>query len=99
MPKPKRPHEHDDLPEADRGGKDREVILDIVNRRLEGGAAPTPRAYARALEQWHKLPGAVVHVPATVTGAQEAQNQETESPDESKGALRPGQDAPEDERR
>ena len=41
-----------------------EVHRDYVRRQLEGGAPATPEAYARALEQWHKLPGAV-RVPAT----------------------------------
>jgi hypothetical protein len=58
-------------PYRDRDGRDREVIVEIVKRRLEGGAPPTPEAYARALKQWQRLPGAVVHDPGTVEGPKE----------------------------
>jgi hypothetical protein len=60
--------EHEDRekcehPHARRDGKDRKVILDITARRMAGGAPATPQAYASALEQWRKLPGAVVSPP------------------------------------
>lgn len=32
----------------------------IENRRFEGGLPPTPELYARAREQWYRLPGSVV---------------------------------------
>ena len=32
---------------------------EYVQRRVGGGALPTPEAYARALDQWHRLGGAV----------------------------------------
>ncbi len=51
-------------PRRFRDGRDRQVHLEITARRFEGGPPPTPEAYARALEEWHKLPGAVVQ-PAT----------------------------------
>jgi hypothetical protein len=42
-------------------------------RRLTGGAAPTPQAYARAMAQWQRLPGAIPHLPAAdLTQAQQA---------------------------
>jgi len=91
MKRPKNPSDYHDRPEADRGGKDRVVILDLVRRRLEGGAPPTPGAYARALEQWQKLPGAVVHVPATEMGAQETRDRDN-------AAMPTEEDAPRDER-
>jgi hypothetical protein len=36
------------------------VHRELLERRLEGGAPATPGAYARAIEQWRRLPGAVV---------------------------------------
>ena len=40
------------------------IHREYVQRRIGGGAQPTPQAYERALEQWHRLPGAV-RTPAT----------------------------------
>jgi hypothetical protein len=34
--------------------------LEIENRRFHGGLPPTPELYARAREQWYRLPGSVV---------------------------------------
>ena len=49
-----------------------------VQDRIGGGELPTPEAYERAVEQWHRLPGAVrapaseVHpLPEQVAGALE----------------------------
>ena len=49
-----------------------------VQERIGGGELPTPEAYERAVEQWHRLPGAVrapaseVHpLPEQVAGALE----------------------------
>jgi hypothetical protein len=53
-----RPHRN---PNADRSKVHREIFA----RRLEGGAPATPEAYARAIEQWQQLPGAIVSVPVT----------------------------------
>jgi len=36
-----------------------QIHRDYVERRIGGGAAPTSDAYGRALEEFHKLPGAV----------------------------------------
>jgi hypothetical protein len=35
------------------------IHREYVQRRLGGGALPTPEAYENALEEWHRLPGAV----------------------------------------
>lgn len=35
------------------------IHQEYIERRIGGGAPPTPEAYARALEQWNALPGAV----------------------------------------
>lgn len=42
------------------------IHRDYLERRLGGGAAATPEAYARALEQWRKLPGAVSTPPTEI---------------------------------
>lgn len=34
--------------------------LEIENLRFKGGLQPTPELYARAREQWYRLPGSVV---------------------------------------
>jgi len=47
--------------ESDVVGRHREY----VERRLEGGALATPQAYARAMAQWQRLPGAIPSLPAT----------------------------------
>lgn len=64
---PKKPQEHDERPRVRRAGRERAVHEEIVARRLEGGAPPTPEAYARALEEWQQLPGSVVRPPTDVT--------------------------------
>lgn len=35
------------------------IHREYVQQHLGGGALPTPEAYERALDQWHRLPGAV----------------------------------------
>src|SRR2546421_12150680 len=49
-----------------------QIHRDYIERRLGGGAPATPEAYARAIEQGHKLPGAVRVPPTEVTGEQSA---------------------------
>ena len=93
MRKPRPPRSDDQRPRVDREGRDRPVITEIVKRRLEGGEPPTPEAYARALEQWQKLPGAVARDPATVTDKQPAPK-----PDDPR-ALTEDKDAANDESR
>jgi hypothetical protein len=52
-------------PQRDRHANRRKVHLKFLARRLEGGTSATPEAYARAIQQWQQLPGAVVSVPVT----------------------------------
>jgi hypothetical protein len=63
--KPRGKQAHGAAPQRNRGANRRKVHRELVARRLEGGAPPTVEAYARALEQWQHLPGAIgaVHVP------------------------------------
>ena len=35
------------------------IHREYVQERLGGGELPTPEAYERAVDQWHRLPGAV----------------------------------------
>jgi hypothetical protein len=59
---------HDDRPRGDvRHEHRREEPYDdpfehreIENLRFQGGLPPTPELYARAREQWYRLPGSVV---------------------------------------
>jgi hypothetical protein len=50
-------------------GRERQIHEEIIARRMEGGAPPSPEAYARALEQWQQLPGSVVRPPTDVLPA------------------------------
>lgn len=62
--------EHDDereRPHRHRAGRDRIVHLAIIERKFAGGPPPTNEAYARALQQWHHLPGAVMRPPTDVS--------------------------------
>jgi hypothetical protein len=47
-------------------GKERQVHEEIIARHYEGGMAPTPEAYRRALKQWQQLPGSIVRPPTDV---------------------------------
>jgi hypothetical protein len=47
-----------------------QIHREYVERRVGGGAPATPEAYARAIEQWHRMPGAVRVPPSEVTGEQ-----------------------------
>jgi hypothetical protein len=67
------PQEKDDKEEPRPPGRDPDadpvkVHRDYVERHLGGGAPATPEAYARALKQWHELPGAVGTPPTEVAG-------------------------------
>lgn len=44
---------------SDRRGRDFPVFLTIRGARWLGSAPPTAEAYARALAQWRRLPGAI----------------------------------------
>jgi hypothetical protein len=54
------------------------IHREYVERRMGGGGEPTPEAYARALKQWHELPGAVSAPPTEVTGDEAAGAEEIE---------------------
>jgi hypothetical protein len=60
-------HQHEDgekeRPRRRRMGREHAVHLQIVDRRLGGGAPATSETYAKALEEWHKLPGSVMRPP------------------------------------
>jgi hypothetical protein len=56
-------HERDPRPRRQRMGRDHAVHQEIVERRLGGGAPATPEAYANALEEWGRLPGAIMRPP------------------------------------
>jgi hypothetical protein len=53
----------DDRPRKDKDGRERVVHIEIAKRRFDGGPPPSPQAYARAIEQWRRLDGAVIYVP------------------------------------
>ena len=80
MAKPKHPgpnghhsqDHHGDEPRNEPEGRDFNVFVDIVKRRLAGGVPATPEAYARGLEQWKQLPGAVTRDAGTIKGALDA---------------------------
>jgi hypothetical protein len=41
---------------------EQKIFGELVQRRLGGGATPTAEAYAKAMQQWQALPGAVQFV-------------------------------------
>jgi hypothetical protein len=59
-------------------GRDHPVHQQIVARRLGGGAQATPEAYAKALEEWKRLPGSVVRPPSDEKLAQQAEDNNKE---------------------
>jgi hypothetical protein len=63
--KRKEPYNHGEEPQK-KAGREREVHEKIIARHYEGGAPPSPEAYARALQQWQRLPGSVVRPPTDV---------------------------------
>jgi hypothetical protein len=64
-------HEHKHRPDRDReeSGDDPTRHAKIIERRWLGSPRPTAERYARAIRQWHALPGAVMW-PATDAPAQ-----------------------------
>ncbi len=74
--RPQEPDGHDDPAAPETGGwvderttlSPAEIHARHVRQRLEGGAAPTPDAYRRAVEQWRRLPGAAAISPADLGG-------------------------------
>jgi hypothetical protein len=57
---------------ADPLGRDFRVFLKIRGARWLGSEPPTAEAYARALQQWRQLPGAVGVTAADLGGAADA---------------------------
>lgn len=76
-------HEDEDKerPRRRRMGREHAVHQQIIERRLGGGAPATPEAYAKALEEWHQLPGSVVRPP---TDEKPAPSTKPEGEDEGK---------------
>ena len=64
-------HEREHRRERERegSGDDPRRHTAILERRWMGSPPPTAEKYARALTQWHALPGAVVQSPAELAGA------------------------------
>jgi len=68
-----------------------DVYREYVEQRKGGGAPPTRKAYDEALEEWRKLPGAVIGVPRDVRAPQEPpekpppEDDEEEPPDDQRG--------------
>jgi len=52
--------------------EDVRVHLEIEARRFRGGLPPTPERYARAREQWNRLPGAIVRPSTDANPVQES---------------------------
>jgi hypothetical protein len=80
MPKSKHPerereheykHERERHPDRERKdtGDDPRAHAKIIARRWIGSVAPTPELFARAVRQWHALPGAVMWPATDVTAA------------------------------
>jgi hypothetical protein len=56
-------YEGGDRPRKDKEGRERVVHIAIADHRFAGGPRPSAQAYARAVEQWGRLNGAVIRVP------------------------------------
>ena len=69
------------------------IHRDYVERRLGGGAPPSPQAYDRALEQWHELPGAVSRPPSEIKG------EEAKRPPKDGESAKPNDEDPNQEKR
>ena len=74
-------HNKHDKPPSPRLENERRVHEEIINRRISGGITLTDkeisRAYARAYEQWQKLPGYIVRPPTDVLLIQKPKSQDT----------------------
>lgn len=55
------------------GADPQRIHREYVEQHFGGGEEPTPEAYERALEEWHRLPGAVQRPPAEVRGPEESE--------------------------
>jgi hypothetical protein len=77
-PRPRGPRNDDEEERERRSGRERKESGDdprrhasIIERRWLGSPPPTSERYARALRQWHALPGAVVWPATDVTASAE----------------------------
>lgn len=80
---------HDGEPNGREPFDDPEEHLEIERRRFRNGLPPTPELYARAREQWKRLPGSLVRPPMDPaigdSGAGEPQSPEQGQPDGTRG--------------
>jgi len=85
-------------PKHDSHGREHEVHREILERRMRGGAEPTPEEYSQALEEWKKLPGSVVRPPTDIkhkpekesTGEEDQNESTTETQEDSSQATEEG---------
>lgn len=85
-----KPYNGEQKPPPTRGNPDADPVKihrEYVERRVGGGAPPTPDAYERAIEQWHKLPGSVSTPPTDIrperrpSGPEEEENAQSQGDD------------------
>jgi hypothetical protein len=95
-PKKERGDDADEPPPKDKeerptkGNPDADPVKihrDYVERRTGGGDPASREAYARALEQWHQLPGAVRTSPSEIRSSDEGQPGQSE--DHEPGGAKP----------
>lgn len=65
MTKRREPQAGDAEPHRDRAANRIIVHQEFLTRRLQGGAPATAEAYARAVDQWQQMAGAVRHIATT----------------------------------
>lgn len=70
---PKRPSRSKKPTLGNPGADPQRIHREYVEQHFGGGEEPTPEAYERALEEWHRLPGAVQRPPAEVRGPEESE--------------------------
>ena len=90
MAKRKSPRGEGERPK--REGREREIHEEIVRKRLEGGKPPTADTYARALEQWHKLPGSIVRPPSDINPPTEPSEKLDTPPNDDQPSTPPAKD-------
>ena len=84
-----RPDHHNGDGDGHEPFDDPEEHLEIERRRFKDGLTPTPELYARAREQWNRLPGSLVRSPMDPvvgdSGTDEQQTPEQKQTDEDRG--------------
>ena len=96
MAKPHRPHSGGSDPDRRRhSGEDGErefendegnaAHIEAEERRFRGGLPPTPERYARAREQWNRLPGSVARSPMAPVKSRAPADSETTPEEAEKG--------------